>query len=201
MSHPEDIPFGLCQCGCGQSTPIARRTRGSRGVRKGKPLHFIRGHRARLQAARPLPYEIDEATGCWNWAGAMTTKGYGQVRRGGRNHQAHRWMYEQRHGPVPAGMQLDHLCRNRRCVNPDHLEAVTPATNQRRAKSTKLTEEAAAEIRRRLATEHPNLLAAEFGVHPTTIYQIRSGRTWRDHPPTCLTTPSLNISSSPVLKR
>jgi len=75
---------------------------------------------------------VDEATGCHNWPGSTQGKGYGKVVREGRQQQAHRWYWIQRNGPIPAGMQLDHLCRNRLCCNPDHLEIVTNRENQLR---------------------------------------------------------------------
>jgi hypothetical protein len=66
---------------------------------------------------------------CWNWTGALTKDGYGTVTVDGRTQYAHRVAYEMERGQIPAGLVMDHLCRNRRCVNPDHLEPVTNRTN------------------------------------------------------------------------
>ena len=66
---------------------------------------------------------------CWEWLGALE-RGYDNFRNdNGRKVRAHRWAYEASVGPVPEGLQLDHLCRNRACVKPAHLEAVTQRTN------------------------------------------------------------------------
>ncbi len=73
--------------------------------------------------------------GCWLWT-ASTREGYGYFGLGRRDEgmvDAHRFAYELLVGPIPAGLEIDHLCRVRRCVNPPHLEAVTSAENKRRA--------------------------------------------------------------------
>ena len=79
-------------------------------------------------------YEVAES-GCWEWtATVMLRKGYGQFSYG-RLMLAHRASYEHFRGAIPEGLNLDHLCRNRKCVNPDHLEAVTQRVNVMRGVS------------------------------------------------------------------
>lgn len=74
----------------------------------------------------------DSYEDCWTWTAALADTGYGRFRTPGRTVFAHRWAYEQVIGPIPDGLQLDHLCRNTRCVNPWHLDPVTGRVNVRR---------------------------------------------------------------------
>jgi len=70
----------------------------------------------------------DPETGCWLWTARINAKGYAEFRFRGTV-RAHRWAYKHFVGPVPDGLPLDHLCRVRHCVNPAHLEPVTPREN------------------------------------------------------------------------
>ena len=73
---------------------------------------------------------------CWEWVGAHTVLGYGVVRRDNKNKSAHRLSYEAFVGPIPLGLELDHLCRNTKCINPAHLEPVTHQVNVLRGVGT-----------------------------------------------------------------
>lgn len=74
-----------------------------------------------------------DQSGCWLWMGCKMRNGYGQMGFGGKHYSAHRFSYEEIKGAIPIGMELDHLCRVRNCVNPDHLEPVTRSENLKRA--------------------------------------------------------------------
>jgi len=131
----------LCECGCGQPAPIAARTDRKHGWVKGQPKRYILGHINRTRTRTAIDssdYTVEDRgfeTPCWIWAGAGNGHGYGRRQIRGRTFMAHRLSYEQARGPIPAGLELDHLCRVTMCVNPDHLEPVTRAENIRRGTS------------------------------------------------------------------
>ena len=114
-------PSGLCMCGCGLTTPIARYSWRAKGIRVGEHRRYCRGH----SGSKAL-YVEDPVSSCWEWTGTIRKDGYASGAQ-------HRLYYVRAKGPIPAGLELDHLCNNKRCVNPDHLEPVTHAENVRRA--------------------------------------------------------------------
>lgn len=115
---------------------------------------------------------------CWIARTRKSNGRYALTRIDGREQYMHRAMYEQEIGSIPPGMQIDHLCKETRCMRPEHLEVVTPAENTRRSRSTKLTR--AKVVRIREGGENARKLTAEFGVSEFAIYRVRQRRCWRD---------------------
>jgi hypothetical protein len=72
---------------------------------------------------------VEKTDACWLWSGAKEPRGYGYVYQHGKKRRAHRITYELFKGPIPDGLDIDHLCRNTSCVNPEHLEAVSHRVN------------------------------------------------------------------------
>lgn len=75
---------------------------------------------------------VEKTETCWLWTGSKSALGYGSATWNGKTASAHRVSYLMHRGAIPKGLELDHLCRNPSCVNPDHLEAVTHGENVRR---------------------------------------------------------------------
>ena len=117
-------------------------------------------------------------TPCWLWLLMKNEGGYGICSQPSRvPTTAHRVYYEERYGPIPKGLQLDHLCRVRCCVNPDHCEPVTPVENVHRGAATKLNADQVAEIR---ASNGPQSAAARrYGVSQSHVSRIRNNHVWR----------------------
>lgn len=121
---------GLCECGCGQTPSLAVQTQTSAGRVKGQRCRFVFGHSIHQG---PVAFWSKVPTGlsdeeCWPWQGAFHHNGYGRFGK----FRAHRASYEHFVGPIPTGLTIDHLCRNRACVNPAHMEPVTAVENMMR---------------------------------------------------------------------
>ncbi len=120
-------------------------------------------------------------TPCWIWDRTLV-HGYGQTRIVGADGlknvaiYAHVWLWNMVNEPVPDGLQLDHLCKIRKCCRPDHLEIVTNAENVRRSSKAKLTYAAVAEIRTNMKSGLD--YAAQFSVSPQAISHVKRGKTW-----------------------
>jgi hypothetical protein len=129
-----------------------------------------------------------QPNGCHLWTASRDRAGYGRFVDGGVHHKAHRWIFEQVKGPIPAGLGVLHNCDTPPCVNSDHLRAGTQADNAadmvvRRRGTLRLTEEQDAEIRAAYRYRSPDnnffALADKYGVSATTIMNVVRGRQYR----------------------
>lgn len=176
-------PSGFCLCGCGRLTNMIKQDRPERGQYRGDYADFVRGHHGRLQEKRKPTLGVDcqledrgYPTECWIWTtGNIGAGGYAIV---GKNmEKAHRRSYEMHVGPIPDGTILHHLCEQKTCVNPEHLQPVTRTEHVRIHQRRFSCEEARAI---RASGESPKALAERFGVSSVLIWTIQTGRSYAD---------------------
>lgn len=136
-----------------------------------------------IRPGSKVGHRVDERTGCWEWCGARASNGYGVVGIPGtrRTTQAHRFYFKRERGPIPEGMDLDHLCRNRGCVNPHHLEAVSRFTNAIRGARAKMAPDTVRLLRAKYKAGgvSQTRLGAEFGIDNSVVSDIVNRRTWK----------------------
>lgn len=135
-----------------------------------------------------------QPSGCLHWTGYIGNHGYGVLGVNGKNRLVHRLAFEMANGPIPAGRLVCHRCDNRRCMEPEHLFLGSIADNNAdmRAKGrgvtlfgsrngrARITESDVVAIRAASGTS--DVVAARFGVSPSTIRHIRQGKQWKHVP-------------------
>lgn len=129
----------FCLCGCDQIVKT---------MRHGKPCLYVRGHNTTKTGITTDDYTYEYRgykTECWVWKGKPNGAGYGRTQQNKKTVLAHRAVYELHMGPIPPGLELDHLCRVPICVNPDHLDPVTHLVNVRRGRAKSFSPEKVAE--------------------------------------------------------
>lgn len=182
-STPNPNPSGLCMCGCVQFTAVAKSNNPEDGHVKGCSKRYLKGHHQRSSPVQYLVQDCGYATPCWVWQWATNRGGYpawtGSEIEG--EQLAHRIFYIRVKGSIPVGHILDHLCRVRKCVNPDHLEAVTHSTNVHRGLSCKLNPEDARAIflLRQSGMKYEDI-GDIFGISQEKASMIARGKIWRE---------------------
>lgn len=98
--------------------------------------HRQSGPPVAISAVERFWAKVCDTGDCWLWTASLDSFGYGLFKVDRKTQKAHRWSYAYHVGPIPDGLTIDHLCRVRNCVRPDHLEAVTQKENTARARKT-----------------------------------------------------------------
>lgn len=127
----------------------------------------------------PSDYRVEDRgyeSDCWIRLGVRNNKGYTKVTIGGKTKYAHRAMYEQEIGPIPDGLTIDHLCDQRDCIRPSHLEPKSNVRNLRRGRQIKLTPEKVLLIRASKGTTKE--IGERFGISPSHCSRVRRGVYW-----------------------
>lgn len=114
---------GICACGCGLPTSIAKKSNVKTGIVAGLPMRYIYGHRSKKTLTERFWSKVNKGSpeDCWEWTGARLPWGYGRMQKNGHLVGSHCVAYELAYGSVPKGYFVLHKCDNPPCCNPSHL--------------------------------------------------------------------------------
>ena len=192
-----EIPYGYCQCGCGEKTKIIKgNQKGCRG-RLGEPRRLIKNHSIPSQLL--FWSHVDKSGECWLWTGAQSldrnVPNYGCFRMDKKTVRAHRASWVISNGPIPDHLCVLHKCDNTLCVRPDHLflgthqdnmddmaqkgRVITLMVSGANHPNAKLTECQIQEIRAKGEYMTRTAIAKEYGVSQPHICLILAGKTWK----------------------
>lgn len=181
LNRTPDKRYGFCRCGCGEKAPVPKWSNAGLGRVAGIPLAWCKGHQNRLKNS----VAVDSETGCWIWIKSIGSTGYGQVvvMEDGRpkHKKSHVMVWEMAYGKVSAGHELDHICRNPKCVNPSHLRSIIHMENVQCGRVAKVNADDVAQIK---ALQRAGRRQCEIAkILKISKYIVRSvviGRTWRN---------------------
>jgi hypothetical protein len=171
-----ELPFVLRWCNKCLSTNLVYKNSQIKGSKYCRFICRDCGHRWR---GLRINFIVNPDTQCWIWVSAKNDDGYGVLQQKGNIKYAYKAFYEKFIGKVPQGKELDHLCKNRACVNPFHLEAVTHAENNRRGKNTKLSRVQIEEIRSLSGKKTQREVGKMYGISHVHVGSIWKNLCWK----------------------
>lgn len=127
-------------------------------------------------------FKVNKKTNCWDWLRSIHPHGYGAKRHKAKTMPAHRFFYKNLVKEIPRGLELDHLCRNRCCVNPAHLEPVTTVENIRRGVGPRINMGIARDIRflRKEFGMRTTDIAYKFGIQKQLVRRVINNNFWKE---------------------
>lgn len=168
---------GRCACGCWQKTSFNKHSDAYAGYEAGTYMKYVTGHQTRQSGSMFEYVNAGYKTPCWIWNLGLNRGGYAVIYSNGKSNSGHKHFYELVNGPVPDGLHLDHLCRNRACVRPDHLDTVTPNVNVLRGSNTRITESQIQEMKALYAAgKRKREIARLFGLGEAHTGAILNGK-------------------------
>ena len=175
MVKKQKLNKGFCACGCGRKTKKSKINRKERGWIKGQPIKFIVNHRHKILLE---DLYIINKEGCWIWTGYIANNGYGKIGLSHGETLAHRYVFKIFKGKIPKNKELDHKCRVRNCVNPEHLRIVTRLVNSRCGAKTKINIEIAKEIYNLKNIMYYKDVCKKYKIGKTLVHNIWNKKAW-----------------------